>query len=71
MVSSLSSVLALVRFSRACGNRHGLIRKYDLNMCRQCFRTFANDIGFHKVPFSSRFLFPYSLSEKSYQSLSF
>ena len=36
-------------FSRVCGNRHGLIRKYSLNMCRQCFRQYANDIGFKKV----------------------
>lgn len=36
-------------FSRACSNRHGLIRKYGLNICRQCFREYANDIGFKKV----------------------
>lgn len=35
--------------SRACSNRHGLIRKYALNICRQCFREYANDIGFKKV----------------------
>ncbi|CAM9134660.1 unnamed protein product [Discosporangium mesarthrocarpum] len=37
------------RYCRVCGNQHGLIRKYGLNMCRQCFRIYANDIGFHKV----------------------
>jgi len=31
------------------GNGHGLIRKYDLMMCRQCFREKATDIGFLKV----------------------
>lgn len=36
-------------FSRACSNRHGLIRKYGLNLCRQCFREYAGDIGFKKV----------------------
>ncbi|EDO07944.1 putative 40S ribosomal protein S29-B [Babesia bovis T2Bo] len=36
------------RECRVCFNRHGLIRKYDLNMCRQCFRERANLIGFHK-----------------------
>ncbi|NP_001134590.1 40S ribosomal protein S29 [Salmo salar] len=36
-------------FSRVCSNRHGLIRKYGLNMCRQCFRQYANDIGFVKA----------------------
>lgn len=35
--------------SRVCANRHGLIRKYGLNMCRQCFRQYAKDIGFVKV----------------------
>nr|CAD7430977.1 unnamed protein product [Timema monikensis] len=35
--------------SRACANGHGLIRKYGLNLCRQCFREYAGDIGFKKV----------------------
>lgn len=35
--------------SRVCAHRAGLIRKYSLNVCRQCFREYANDIGFHKV----------------------
>ena len=26
----------------------GLIRKYGLNICRQCFREKSADIGFHK-----------------------
>ncbi|KYN43380.1 40S ribosomal protein S29 [Trachymyrmex septentrionalis] len=37
------------RSCRACANRHGLIRKYGLNICRQCFREYAADIGFKKV----------------------
>ncbi|KAM9502170.1 small ribosomal subunit protein uS14-like [Salvelinus alpinus] len=37
------------RSCRVCSNRHGLIRKYGLNMCRQCFRQYANDIGFVKL----------------------
>lgn len=32
-----------------CGNTHGMIRKYGLNICRQCFREYATDIGFIKV----------------------
>ena len=36
-------------FSRVCSNGHGLIRKYGLNICRQCFREYAPDIGFKKV----------------------
>jgi hypothetical protein len=40
----------LVRFcSRVCANPHGLIRKYGLMCCRQCFRSNAKDIGFIKV----------------------
>lgn len=37
------------RHCRVCSNQHGLIRKYGLYMCRQCFRVYANDIGFTKV----------------------
>lgn len=36
-------------FSRVCAHRAGLIRKYNLNICRQCFREYASDIGFNKV----------------------
>lgn len=36
-------------FSRVCTHSAGLIRKYGLNICRQCFREKANDIGFTKV----------------------
>ncbi|EGV97559.1 40S ribosomal protein S29 [Cricetulus griseus] len=32
-----------------CSNRYGLIRKYGLNMCSQCFRQYAKDIGFIKL----------------------
>lgn len=32
-----------------CNNNHALIRKYGLNICRQCFREKAADIGFVKV----------------------
>ncbi|XP_013112005.2 small ribosomal subunit protein uS14-like [Stomoxys calcitrans] len=34
---------------RACSNRHCLILKYGLNICRQCFREYANDIDFKKL----------------------
>ncbi|KAI4880241.1 hypothetical protein NFI96_034030, partial [Prochilodus magdalenae] len=40
------------RSCRVCSNRHGLIRKYGLNMCRQCFRQYAKDIGFVKASIS-------------------
>lgn len=35
--------------SRVCSHRAGLIRKYGLDICRQCFREKAADIGFVKV----------------------
>lgn len=37
--------------SRVCSHRAGLIRKYGLNICRQCFREKSQDIGFIKVRF--------------------
>ncbi|KAK1256627.1 40S ribosomal protein S29 [Acorus gramineus] len=36
------------RACRVCGNSHGLIRKYGLMCCRQCFRSNAKEIGFIK-----------------------
>ncbi|KAJ2727043.1 40S ribosomal protein S29 [Coemansia sp. Benny D115] len=37
------------RQCRVCAHQAGLIRKYNLDLCRQCFREYANDIGFTKV----------------------
>lgn len=34
--------------SRVCSNQGGLIRKYGMNICRQCFRERSADIGFVK-----------------------
>ena len=48
-LSLRSVVMPSLSCSRVCSNRHGLIRKYGLNMCRQCFRQYAKDIGFIKV----------------------
>ncbi|CAM9105660.1 unnamed protein product [Ectocarpus fasciculatus] len=36
------------RRCRVCSSQHGLIRKYGMNICRQCFRVYAKDIGFTK-----------------------
>ncbi|KAL5066732.1 hypothetical protein RYX36_017619, partial [Vicia faba] len=41
-------VHALGMFIRVCGNSHGLIRKYGLMCCRQCFHNNAKEIGFIK-----------------------
>ncbi|KAL0478079.1 ribosomal protein S29 [Acrasis kona] len=37
------------RECRICANGHGLIRKYGLYICRQCFRENAKEVGFQKV----------------------
>ncbi|OBW68444.1 MAG: Aldo/keto reductase [Aureobasidium pullulans] len=37
------------RECRVCTHKAGLIRKYGLNICRQCFREKSTDIGFIKV----------------------
>lgn len=31
-----------------CGRKRGLIRRYNLHLCRQCFREIASDLGFEK-----------------------
>ncbi|KAK9235203.1 ribosomal protein S14 [Lipomyces kononenkoae] len=36
------------RQCRVCAHQAGLIRKYGLNICRQCFREYSKDIGFVK-----------------------
>lgn len=33
---------------RRCGKTEGVINKYDLRYCRQCFREIAEDLGFSK-----------------------
>ncbi len=35
--------------SRVCAHSAALIRKYSLDMCRQCFREYSTHIGFIKV----------------------
>lgn len=36
------------RMCRQCGKRSGLIQKYGLLYCRQCFREEAERLGFKK-----------------------
>lgn len=47
--SLISSCLPHFLHSRVCQNGHGIIRKYGLDICRQCFRERAANIGFEKV----------------------
>jgi small subunit ribosomal protein S14 len=37
-----------LRKCKNCGRNRGQVRKYDLNMCRQCFRDLAVSLGFKK-----------------------
>ena len=54
MVSTSSKLLSRsslnrMRYSRLCCHQAGLIRKYGLDLCRQCFREKSQAIGFTKV----------------------
>ena len=31
-----------------CGRKRGIVRKYGLHLCRQCFREIAPELGFKK-----------------------
>jgi small subunit ribosomal protein S14 len=33
---------------RRCGRKQGLVSKYDIYLCRQCFREVARSMGFKK-----------------------
>lgn len=36
------------RYCQFCGRMDGLIRKYRMSICRQCFREKAEELGFAK-----------------------
>ncbi|KAF8449017.1 ribosomal protein S14p/S29e-domain-containing protein [Boletus edulis BED1] len=62
------------RQCRLCAHQAGLIRKYGLDLCRQCFREKSAAIGFVKVRFPLsmlvvwRFLFSSCLCPRRYGS---
>ena len=31
-----------------CGRKRGVIRRYGMHLCRQCFREISEDMGFKK-----------------------
>ncbi|MGC8479238.1 MAG: 30S ribosomal protein S14 [Candidatus Micrarchaeia archaeon] len=37
-----------VRRCRFCGNARGIIRSYNLRVCRRCFRESGRKLGFEK-----------------------
>ena len=45
----IRSVVAIVKNADILSNLLSSSRKYHLNMCRQCFRENAGDIGFKKL----------------------
>jgi small subunit ribosomal protein S14 len=42
------SVGAMLRKCRVCGRTHAHVSKYQLHLCRQCFRESAKELGFKK-----------------------
>jgi small subunit ribosomal protein S29e len=52
-----SSTLFIFSLSNNLANPSAIIRKYHLDICRQCFRERALDIGFVKVSFFQYMLF--------------
>jgi small subunit ribosomal protein S14 len=36
------------RICRICGTARGIIRKYNMYVCRRCFREVGEDLGFRK-----------------------
>ncbi len=34
---------------RMCGGKRGHLSKYNLNICRRCFREVAKELGFKKL----------------------
>ncbi len=37
-----------VQVCQRCGSRDAVIQKYNLYLCRQCFREVAMELGFRK-----------------------
>ena len=33
---------------KRCNRKRGMVRRYNLNICRQCFREIAPSLGFKK-----------------------
>ncbi|MFX1577332.1 MAG: 30S ribosomal protein S14 [Promethearchaeota archaeon] len=36
------------RTCRRCGTHRAIIRSYNINLCRRCFREVAEELGFRK-----------------------
>jgi len=42
------SVGSALKRCRICGSYRGHIQKYNIRMCRRCFREYAKEVGFKK-----------------------
>ncbi|MFH0715178.1 MAG: 30S ribosomal protein S14 [Candidatus Diapherotrites archaeon] len=38
----------LARYCKNCGNNKGMVHRYGINLCRRCFKEFAEQLGFRK-----------------------
>ena len=36
-------------YCRNCKNNKGMIHRYGINMCRRCFKEYAEKMGFKKL----------------------
>ncbi|HOW29855.1 MAG TPA: 30S ribosomal protein S14 [archaeon] len=48
-LSKTSKELKRSRKCRFCDTQRGLISKYNLYICRRCFKDYANKLGFKKL----------------------
>ena len=47
-LTAYSAISTCMFLSERCGRKRGLVRRYNLHLCRQCFREIAPDLGFEK-----------------------
>ncbi len=48
ILSKTSKEVKRQRKCRFCGTQRGVIRKYNLYICRMCFNDYAEELGFKK-----------------------
>lgn len=48
-LSKTSKELKRSRVCRFCNTQRGLIRKYNLYICRRCFKDYSEKLGFKKL----------------------
>lgn len=48
-LSKTNKILKRSRKCKFCETQRGLIRKYNLYICRRCFKDYATELGFKKL----------------------